>query len=293
LNLKTKTLAFFQLVRFPNLFTAVADVLAGYLIVAGHNSEWLEMTALMVSSSTIYAGGCVLNDLYDRELDARERPFRPIPSGRVSVKDAWLMVFLLFGGGLFFSFVVGRVPFVVAAILVFSVMLYDTHTKGRQTIGPLNMAVCRSLNLVLGMSPALFLVGKAAIFPFITLLYVFSLTILSRFEVDEGLGRRSWIVVSGWFAVVLSLLTLKQGGIFLKDSLVFLIAFILFTGSAILFALIDSREGAIGRSVRNLILGIVLLDAVYCSGIGGWVCGVMVLLCVLPALFLSRYFYVT
>jgi hypothetical protein len=42
-----------------------------------------------------------------------------------------------------------------------------------------------------------------------------------------------------------------------------------------------------------MVLGIPLLDAVYSSGVQGWPYGVVVALCILPAVFLSRYLYVT
>jgi hypothetical protein len=49
----------------------------------------------------------------------------------------------------------------------------------------------------------------------------------------------------------------------------------------------------VGKAVKYLILGIPLLDAVYVSGIQGWVYGIPVSLCVLPPTVISRHFYVT
>ncbi len=70
-----------QLIRLPNLFTAMADVLAGYLIVTGAAVRWDILLPLLLATACLYAAGCVLNDFHDREIDRRERPFRPIPSG--------------------------------------------------------------------------------------------------------------------------------------------------------------------------------------------------------------------
>ena len=44
----------------------------------------------------------VLNDVYDVETDARERPYRPIPSGRISLNKAQSLGYglLLCGVGL-------------------------------------------------------------------------------------------------------------------------------------------------------------------------------------------------
>jgi hypothetical protein len=43
---------------------------------------------LVGATMCLYAGGVVLNDFFDRRLDAIERPERPIPSRRVSAASA-------------------------------------------------------------------------------------------------------------------------------------------------------------------------------------------------------------
>ena len=73
---------YLELVRPANVATALADVLAGYA-VAGLGNPGLGW--LLLSTACLYAGGVVLNDVFDRDLDRIERPERPIPSGRVSV----------------------------------------------------------------------------------------------------------------------------------------------------------------------------------------------------------------
>ena len=61
-------------------------MIAGFLIVAA--ASWQPARRARWCSSRrrrcLYAAGMVLNDAFDAELDARERPERPIPSGRIS-----------------------------------------------------------------------------------------------------------------------------------------------------------------------------------------------------------------
>src|SRR5688572_14019874 len=77
---------YFELVRPANVLTAIADVLAGYAVAAAVGSaiEGAALAWLMISTACLYAGGVVLNDFFDRDIDAVERPERPIPSGRVA-----------------------------------------------------------------------------------------------------------------------------------------------------------------------------------------------------------------
>src|SRR2546429_2779364 len=72
------------LLRPPNVFTAIADPFAGLVLarppgpVSGDPGLWC-----LAASACLYLGGIALNDYFDREVDAVERPERPIPSGAV------------------------------------------------------------------------------------------------------------------------------------------------------------------------------------------------------------------
>ncbi len=76
--------AYLQLVRLPAVFTAMADIVLGFVLANGALSPFPEFAALLCASSALYLAGMVFNDFFDRRIDAVERPKRPIPSGRVS-----------------------------------------------------------------------------------------------------------------------------------------------------------------------------------------------------------------
>ena len=83
-------MAYLRLMRIPNVFTAIADVAMGFLFVHDYQSPeqfprlWPTLALLIAASSLLYTAGLVLNDLFDFEIDRKERPFRPLPSGQVS-----------------------------------------------------------------------------------------------------------------------------------------------------------------------------------------------------------------
>jgi 4-hydroxybenzoate polyprenyltransferase len=218
---------------------------------------------------------------------------RPLPSGRVSALEAVLLLGILFGAGLSGAFLVRGASFLVAAFLLLLIISYDAFTKDRHVIGPLNMGACRACNLLLGMSGGQLQAGTAMLFPFLTLAYVFTLTTLSRFEVHNGLGKQGWIVFGGWAGVVAAILGLGLAWRLSGWGLMFLSVFALFTGPTLVLALLQPTPAAVGRAVKFLILGIPLLDAVYSAGIQGWPYGIIVGLCMVPAVFFARYLYVT
>jgi len=287
---QTQLGAYLQLIRFPNTFTAVADVVAGFLIAGGWSRHWLELIQLMLAGGSIYAAGCALNDFCDRRLDAIERPFRPIPAGSVSPRNALLMAVLLFGLGLACSLWAGRSSFIVASVLVLAVVSYDAVAKQIEYLGPANMALCRALNLMLGMSFALSASSVVLALPAITFCYVFSLTVLSQFEVAGDLRKKALTVILGWFTVIAAILGLVLSGAFRQDAFIYLLPFVLLTGLAGFRAIWESSPSAVGKGVKYMVLGIVLLDSVYVAGVRGWHYALPVVFWLIPSSFFARYF---
>lgn len=292
-EMSPRVLAYLQLVRLPNWFTAVADVMAGYLLVRGTELRAWEILTLMAMSSAIYGAGCVLNDLCDQELDLRERPFRPLPSGRVSVGEARRLLAILVLAPLALGFAVGGTTLFLVACLLVSVFSYNLVTKNEKTLGPFNMALCRGLNLLLGMSPHLTASGWVIVFPILTMAYVFSLTSFSRYEVEGASLLQARTTAWGWASVVGILVGLTITGHLLPGSLLYAGALTLATGLPLGAALLKPAPERVGTAVKHLVLGIPILDAVYVSGVHGWGFGLPVVFWIIPAYLLSRRVYVT
>ncbi|MEX2186262.1 MAG: UbiA family prenyltransferase [Pirellulales bacterium] len=151
-------LAYLQLFRLPNVFTAAADVLMGYLIAQRSFSPGGPLALLLAASCLMYVAGMVLNDVFDVEQDTRERPRRPIPSGLIHAGFALTLGRAMLAGGALCGWAAtlatGDVRCgVVATALALFVYLYDRVLK-RTPFGPLGMGACRLLNVLLGMSTA-------------------------------------------------------------------------------------------------------------------------------------------
>ena len=187
--------ALLRLVRPPNVFTAVADGLAGLLVLWGLGLAVPDRACLtLVASACLYLSGIVLNDYFDRDVDARERPSRPIPSGEVSASFAALLGFGLMAAGLLAAASIGRSPLILAAVLAAAILAYDgglKHTK----IGPLVMGACRGLDVAMAISTGLALDSRwpviAVAGPIVLALYVSGLTYIARDEVDGNTTRRA------------------------------------------------------------------------------------------------------
>ncbi|WP_248958688.1 SCO3242 family prenyltransferase [Sphaerisporangium perillae] len=129
-----------ELVRAPAALTVPGDTAAGGAVSPG----------LALSSVCLYWAGMALNDYADRDLDAEERPERPIPSGRVRPGQALGLAAGLTATGLFLAARTGgRGALGVATGLAAVVWAYDLVLKDTAA-GPLAMAAARGLDVFLG-----------------------------------------------------------------------------------------------------------------------------------------------
>ncbi|MFG3258570.1 SCO3242 family prenyltransferase [Streptomyces sp. NPDC048172] len=139
--------AWAQLLRVSAVLTVPGDALAG--TVAGGRPVRRGTLLAAGSSLCLYEAGMALNDWADRDVDAVERPDRPLPSGRVAPAAALGAAGLLTGAGLALAARAGRPALVTATALAGAVWAYDLHLKNTRW-GPLTMGTARALNVGLG-----------------------------------------------------------------------------------------------------------------------------------------------
>ncbi|WP_216848535.1 MULTISPECIES: SCO3242 family prenyltransferase [unclassified Rathayibacter] len=192
-----------ELVRAKAALTVLGDTVAG-AAWAGR-APGARTVALPLASALLYSAGMALNDVADAELDAVERPERPIPSGRIRRGAALGLAAGLTGAGIAVAALVdGRRSLLVSVPLAASIWSYDLLAKPTP-LGPAVMAVCRGLDVLLGAGAD----GVRAAAPASAAVAVHTLgvTVLSRGEVH---GTRP--AVAGAAATGTAALALALGG---------------------------------------------------------------------------------
>lgn len=280
-----------ELIRAANLWTAVADILAGAAVVGAPGRT---LALLSLSTVGLYGGGVVLNDVFDAERDAAERPERPIPSGRVSRRSAALFgtVLLVFGIGA--AFMAGLASGLLAIVIALSAVCYDAWTKDHPIFGPLNMGLCRGLNLLLGLSAVPLLLVDYAPLGLIPLTYIAAVTLTSKGEVHGGKQGTLLLSIGLIGAVLLALSTLAlQSPIPFWESLPFLTLFAFRVVPPFWRAYRLPQAMAIRTAVKTGVLSIVLLDAMIAALYAGFVPGLIIAALALFATQTARLFAVT
>jgi 4-hydroxybenzoate polyprenyltransferase len=252
----------------------------------------------MISSGLLYIAGIVLNDYFDIEIDRKERPSRPLPSGRVPKRHALIIAIAALLAANAIAFVVGPASLAVSLALTAAIIAYDYRLK--QTIaGPFSMGSTRVLNVILGSSSALpvtLLAGNAvrvdiALFAAASLfLYVVAITMLSKKEV--GNEKPSRAVISMVFVTITSVAAI---GLLLDFQLVFLLNLSVFAIVMILTfkRYIATETPFVQKAVRNMVVSIIILDSVFVSGTAGLPYGLATLLLIAPAFVLAKKLYMT
>ena len=281
---------FLHLIRPANVVTAIADVLAGYA-VAGFGNRG-DLRWLLLATACLYAGGVVLNDVFDRDIDRRERPERPIPSGKVTVGAAATLGGTLLLAGIGAAALANRTAAVVAALTAAAILLYDGWTKQFSLVGPVNMGLCRALNLLLGIAVVPHALEQAWMLGALPLIYITAVTALSRGEVHGGRsGVAAFALVS--LTVVLSAL-FGLAGVARSWAGLALTAVLGWQVFPPFVAAYHSPDaGRIRHAIRTGVLSLVLLDAAIGATYRGPLYGLLILATGVVARALARVFAVT
>jgi len=152
---------FINILRPLNCIMAAFGTFIGYCIASGYLVQfdfWIGIA--MAVAFLVCAGGMVVNDFFDRAVDKKLHPEKPIPSGRIAAKTALLYAgFLFFSGNLLaFKFLPG-ISFAIALAFTALLILYSMFLSKAKFIGNFVVASGTAFTLIFGAS----LLGNYAI----------------------------------------------------------------------------------------------------------------------------------
>ena len=296
---------YLQLVRLPNLFTAGTQSLAGWLLAGGTLHEWRSWLALVLASMLLYAAGIALNDVFDLELDRRERPSRPLPSGDVPVGFAWIVGIVGLVAGPALAFASGSISSgLVALALAFAILGYNLGLR-RTVLGPEVMGICRGLNLLMGLAHAPTLGGPAGWLAAGSLtVFVCGITWISRWETETGRleGLTAGLILenlglAGLIASALSLWpfpgTVSTARSLPLEGLLVLVLVGLFVNRANSLAVREPVPSRVQAAVKAGVLSISWLDVGLVASVIGVAPALAIVALWAPAPILARWLYST
>jgi geranylgeranylglycerol-phosphate geranylgeranyltransferase len=133
--------AYLEIIRPGNVVMAVIAVILMGIIGQNYNLP-LILGTIAVFLAT--GGGNVINDYFDYKIDAINKPNRPIPSGRISLKNAYSYASLLFAVAVIFGILIGYlldnyIPTLIVSLSSLLMYCYGKSLKKIALIG--NIAI--------------------------------------------------------------------------------------------------------------------------------------------------------
>jgi hypothetical protein len=241
---------YLRLGRVSNLPTVWTNVAAG-AVLGGGAGELGRIVLLAAILSMFYVGGMFLNDAFDRHIDARERPERPIPAGLVSATEVFAIGFGLIVTAVILLAILDGKAALAGLALGGCIVLYDAWHKGN-AVSPVIMGACRALVYVIAAIAVTgdldrdVVVGALALWS-----YLIGLTYIAK---QENLSE----VKNFW-----PVLFIAPAFVGLRAEPLSILLHLVFLGwtFATLPLLLRRQKGDIPKAVLRLIAGICLLDA--------------------------------
>jgi 4-hydroxybenzoate polyprenyltransferase len=251
-----------KLGRVSNLPTVWSNVLAGTVIAGGAAPD--ARTGLVVLAMTLfYLGGMYLNDYFDRAIDGRERPERPIPAQEISPGAVVAIGFGLLAGGIVLMAPLGVAAAASALVLAAAVVAYDLFHKG-YAFSPLVMGLCRALVYVGAAAAAVGEISTTLLLAALALLAFVAGISYAAWQERLDRPRNLWPLALLAPPLLLASPALVHG---IVEAALYL-ALALSIACALYLLGKRPTVDAIPRAVGLLIAAISLVDAAFLAGLG-------------------------
>lgn len=282
--------------RPANIVTSVADVLAGIAITGyflNQNVDYYPLLLLCISTIGLYGGGIVFNDVFDADLDRTERPERAIPSGAIKLSEAVMLGLALLFIGVLSAFIYTIQSGLIALCIALFALLYNKFGKHHSFLGPLNMGLCRGLNLLLGISILASSLEEWYFLGIIPLLYIFSITMISQGEVHGSKRTKLYLGAVLYLIVIGCILYVSYLQDELYIALLLLIPFAWMVFNPLLKAIRKPIGKNIGKAVKAGVISLILMDAAWAAAFGQMYFALIIALLLPLSLLLAKRFAVT
>ncbi|MCC6906754.1 MAG: UbiA family prenyltransferase [Phycisphaerales bacterium] len=252
--------AWLELMRLSNAPTIVSNVLVGWAIglAAGGDGAWSGAALTALAMLLLYIGGMAFNDVMDVEIDRRQRPSRPIPSGRVTRSAAAMFVMACFLAALGILATQDLMALAWGFVLMIAIVLYDI-IHARTVVSVALMGLCRGLVYVTaaiaaGWSPQW---SEPLLLPVALMTYVLSFSLVARSEAgSDRVKFESIIVLLPMCSVVFGEFVSSSAPAWL--TILGRAAFLIWTLGVAMY--VQQPQRNVGRAVAGWIAGIALLD---------------------------------
>lgn len=281
---------YFQLVRISGIFTAFSNILVGFFLVQESYVNLEFIIPLLLTSGFLFLAGMIFNDYFDYELDKKERPSRPLPSGAISKKSAFFLgvIFLLIAN--ISSSLVGVQSLMISFLMTLLILGYDFRLKQIPILGILSLSTIRFLNVILGASIILFDI-QIIQYAIPIGLFVGGISILAKTETSFSSEKTKFINLILIFATLIYTLI-----IILKNFEIISLIFLSIFSISVFFPFFSRKNvdtNQIQKKVTFQLLAIIILDATLISTVSDISVALLTASLYIPSYLITRKMYLS
>jgi len=274
-------MGYLRLLNLPLLFTALGDVVAGYVVVTalpGVVPSPGVMILLLIASGGLFGAGAVSRGCFEFENEESLAPEGPLHRGEATLKGAFILATAFSVLGVLAAMLVGKATVYLAWALLFTHWLHGGYLREFDVTGSVAVGATRLLNMMMGMSAGdEFVYSVRGLLPWgsselllpvsILLVYAVLVSIIGRLRTEGG---TRFTLLAAWAGI---LVTLLAAGVFYWSKSFFSVLLLMLVAAAVAVPMLGAvsrlSPRSIGRVVMVGTLSAALLDASFIFGSGG------------------------
>ncbi|MGE5354241.1 MAG: geranylgeranylglycerol-phosphate geranylgeranyltransferase [Acidobacteriota bacterium] len=145
-----KLASIIQIIRPLNVLITLFTIIVAGVICSKGEYLWLNILLASFSGALAASAGNIINDIIDIEIDRINRPERALPSGKLSIKEAYFLYGLFNLAGLVLAFFVNGPALLIYIISAAVIFLYSYRMKGIPLIGNFVVGILTALAFTFG-----------------------------------------------------------------------------------------------------------------------------------------------
>jgi len=148
--LKKKLTAIIQITRPVNFFITVASVFVAALLSSPEKIPILNVLLAALSAGFTASAGNIINDIFDIEIDKINRPERPLPSGVLTINEAYVLYLICFVISGLLVVTISQIVVIIVLLSHLLLFLYSKYLKRIPLVGNITVAFLTGLVFIFG-----------------------------------------------------------------------------------------------------------------------------------------------
>ena len=150
IELTEQLTAILKIIRPLNFLITFVSIIVAAIICSPDKLPGLNVFLAALTASLVLASGNSINDIHDIEIDRINKPLRPLPSGKLSIKEAYRLYILLVIVSIVLSFLVSEMALIIVLISILLLFLYSKYLKQIPLVGNITIAFLTGLVFIFG-----------------------------------------------------------------------------------------------------------------------------------------------